>query len=57
MKRNKMRLVAVAMSAMLAAGMIPVGAYGEELTAGDEVAEAIIVDEAVAEEPGPSAAR
>ena len=38
MKRNKMRLVAVAMSAMLAAGMIPVGAYGEELTAGDEVA-------------------
>jgi len=45
-----MRLVAVAMSAMLAAGMIPVGAYGEELTAGDEVAEAVIVDEAVAEE-------
>lgn len=49
MKRNKMRLVAVAMSAMLAAGMIPVGAYGEELTAGDEVAEAIIVEAPVEE--------
>ena len=49
MKRNKMRLVAVAMSAMLAAGMIPVGAYGEELTAGDEVAveEVVVADEAV----------
>ena len=54
MKRNKMRLVAVAMSAMLAAGMIPVGAYGEELTAGDEVAveEVVVESEEELEEIG-----